>query len=480
MKPALFGFITSMILLVASAHALRLTDGVYFTVAPNSTAEVYFILPDDLGAGQGKADYFVTTDSNWSTDLTEQVITTEENNTVITPIRFFSSDKSEGDCSNYTVRISAPALSLSKTWSGGVCLSRRMDADIAKPGKDPATVLNSNIDLFSLGFDTYTKTGKPGEEVSIELFVQSQASLTIELSVESPFPLEQKTFVVTTSQSSQQKSLVLNASSVPAGTYDIKATGKARECSLDSCTRQASMRLIVSDSEPQESFSVSLFPDNIAIKRLEPVSYRFTIQNDYKEERMFAVSVEKSFDLDSSLILDSFTIPGLSEKVVSFTMTPRNHTGFYEIKATASSGGVDRPASAYLSVNEMVSDVYRNAEEIKSIANSSLDASIDRTVRNWYSSYSKNDGQNLTEYKSLQDALDSARKQALSSQSQNQTIPGKGGDVPQGGNQEDGQPPSNLLGILLIPALIGISIFAVLMLLRRGKKRKGGEFLELK
>ncbi len=475
MKSLLPVFILAFLMLAGCAHALRLTDGLYFTVAPNSTAEVYFILPDDLGAGQRKADYYITTDSNWSTDLTEQIITTEENNTVITPIRFFSLDKKEGDCSNYTVRISAPSLSLSRTWRGGVCLSKYMDVDIAKPGKDPGTVLNSNADIFSLGFATYSKTAKPGD-ISIELLLQSQASLTIDVNVDSGIPFEQKVFVVQTSPTSQYKTLLLNASNILSGTYDVKATGKARSCSLDSCTRQAPMRLVVSDSV-QEGFSVSLFPENLAIKKLEPVSYRLTIQNNYGEEKAFVVSVERPFDLDSSLVLDSFTVPGLSEKTVEFTVTPRNQTGFYEIKATTSSGGMDRLASSYLSVNEMVSDVYRSADDIKSLANSSLDASVDRTVRNWYSSYSKSDGQNLTEYKNLQDALDSARKQALSSQGQNQTEPGQGDDIP----QEEKEPESTPFnfGIILIPVALGMGVFLVLLLLRK-RKGSGQEFLELK
>src|SRR4030042_1490260 len=412
MKSLLPVFILAFLLLAGWSHALRLTDGLYFTVAPNSTAEVYFILPDDLGAGQRKGDYYITTDSHWSTDLTEQIITTEENNTVITPIRFFSLDKKEGDCSNYTVRISAPSLSLSRTWRGGVCLSKYMDVDIAKPGKDPGTVLNSNADIFSLGFATYSKTAKPGD-ISIELLLQSQASLTIDVNVDSGIPFEQKVFVVQTSPTSQYKTLLLNASNILSGTYDVKATGKARSCSLDSCTRQAPMRLVVSDSV-QEGFSVSPFPGNLA--------------------------------------------------------------RFYEIKATTSSGGMDRLASSYLSVNEMVSDVYRSADDIKSLANSSLDASVDRTVRNWYSSYSKSDGQNLTENKNIQDDRDSRRKRALSSQGQNQTEPGQGDDIPQ--EEEKPESPFNF-GIILIPVALGMGVFLVLLLLRK-RKGSGQEFLELK
>jgi len=462
----------SVLLLSGTAHALRLTDGLYFTVAPNSTGELYFILPDDVGAGPGKADYFITTLTNWPVDLTEQIVTTEENNTAIIPIKFYSSGMKEGECSNYTVSISAPSLKLSKTWKGGVCLSKYMDADISKKPGDAKSILNNNVDLFSVGFRTYTKNAMPAEAVPIEVLVQSQATLTIDVSLQSQASLSQKTFVVQTSQSSEYKGFIVNASALYSGNYDIIVTAKARNCSLASCTKQSSMRLAVSSLEPQESFAVSVFPENLAIKKLEPVTYSFTLQNNYKDEVNFIVNVEKPLDLDSSLVLGNFTVPGLSERTENFTVTPHNSTGFYEIKVRASAMWTERVASAYLSTNEMVSDVYRNADDVLAGANSSARASIDRKVGNWYNSYSKTEyGLNTTGYASLQEALDAARKQ---NQSQSvQTIPPEQ-EIP----SETPETKPNPLNWIIIPVTLGGIVFLILMLFRR-KKDKGGEFLEL-
>ena len=218
MKSLLPGFILAFLMLAGGSHALRLTDGLYFTVAPNSTGEVYFILPDDVGAGLGKADYFITTTTSWPVDLTEQTVATEENNTAIIPIKFYSSGKKEGDCSNYTVSISAPSLKLSKTWKGGVCLSKYMDVDISKAG-DAKSVLNGNVDLFSAGFQTYTKSAMPGETVQVEVLVQSQAILTIDLTLQSQASLDPKSFTVQTSQGSQYKSIIVNLSAPSAITH---------------------------------------------------------------------------------------------------------------------------------------------------------------------------------------------------------------------------------------------------------------------
>jgi hypothetical protein len=474
MRLLLLGLVLGLAALAGGAQALRLTDGLYFTVAPNSTQEVYFIVPDDVGAGPGKADYFITTSTGWPVDLTRQTVTTEENNTAIIPIRFLSSGKKEGDCSNYTISISAPGLKLSKSWKGGVCLSSYMDVDISDKGGDAKTTLNQNADLFSAGFRTYTKSAKPGEYVPIEIVVQSQASLTIDVTLDSRALLDQSSFEVQTGQGSGQKSLVVNASAPGSGSYDITLTAKARGCSLDSCTRQGSMRLLVSASEPQAGFAVFLFPENMDIKSLEPVQYAFTLQNSYKEEANFIVDVQTPPELESSLVLGNYTVPGLSERTVNFTVVPRNQTGFYEIRVRASLNDVEKIASAYLSTNEMVSDVYRSADEAWVVANSSVRAEIDSEVKSWYSSYSKDEyGTNTAGYASLQGALEEAREQGQ--EQAGQAKPPAPVYVPEDA-EEEAQP--NPLSWVLIPVLLGGIAFAIIMLFRRKQRTEDGEVLE--
>ncbi len=473
MRLLFLGIVLGLALLAGGAQALRLTDGLYFTVYPNSTQEVYFILPDDVGAGPGKADYFINTVTDWDMNLHQMTVKTEENNTVITPIKFYSSGKKEGDCSNYTITISAPSLKLSKSWKGGVCLSKYMDVDISSKAGDAKSILNDNVDLFSAGFRTYTKSARPGEAVPLEIMIQSQASLAIDVTLESRASLDNKSFLVFTNQSSEQKILLVNASAPTSGSYDITLTAKARNCSLASCTRQSSVRLLVSASEPQGGFAVSIFPENLAIKKLEPVSYAFTLQNNYKEEADFLVDVLAPPELDSSLVIGNFTVPGLSERTVNFTVTPRNQTGFYEIKVEARMNDSEKVAYAYLSTNEMVSDVYRNADEAWAGSNTATKASIDKSVKSWYSSYSKDEyGSNTAGYASLQDSLDAARKQNQSQASQ--SGPSTQAEIPEEG--QEAQP--NPLSWVLIPVLLGGIVFTVIMLFRRKQRVEDGEVLE--
>jgi hypothetical protein len=467
-KVSLCTFAVAVVLLFAPAQALKLTDGLYFTVLPNSTAEVYFILPDDVGAGMGKADYFITTASNWSTDLTQETQSTEENNTIIIPIRFFSSDKREGDCSNYTVSVSSPQLGISRSWRGGVCLSKYSDVDIVrKAAATPQAVLdtlNENADLFSVGFRAYEKTVTPGS-FSVELLLQSQAGLSIDITADSPL-LEKTSFFVQTGRAAELKTVLLEGNAASPGIYDIKVTAKARNCSLGSCTKQASMRLVVSDSAPKGGYSVSIFPENLDIKNLVPIPYSFTVQNNYGQEVSFLARLEKPLDLDSSFIVETLAIPALSETAVNFTVTPRNQTGLYEIKVIVSANDLEKEDSAYLSVNEMVSDVYRNADNVKSGANSSVKASVDSKVRSWYSSYSKSEyGSNTTAYSSVQDAIQSAKsvpEEEVTEENQTE-------------DADDQESQSNPLGIIVIPVVIGAGVLAALLFLR---KRKGKDSLD--
>ena len=464
MKLLLLSLALVLVLTVGSAQALRLTDGLYFTVAPNSTSEVYFILPDDVGEGLGgKADYYVMTTTTWpDMDLHESTISTEENNTVITPIRFGSRDNKVGNCSTYTITISAPSIQLSKKWSGGVCLSTYMDADVSAKGGDPASVLNSNVDLFSAAFTTNSKNARPSALVPIEIQVQSQATLTIDVTLQSQATLYTKSFVAQTGPASQRVSLMVNASAAAPGSYEITMTARARNCTLSSCTRQSSMVLVVSETA-QDGFAISLVPESLSIKDPAPVEFTFTLQNNYKEERIFSVNLEKPIDLDSTFISDYITLPALSEKAVEFTVTPRNQTGFYDMRIVAVSKSVEKYASAYLSVNEMASDVYRNADDAKDNASSATKASVDKAVKSWYSSYSKSDGSNTSGFLSLQEALDAAKKQ-------NQSGPGQTG--PQ--NNTDG-PGTTETGpnylIYLLAAAIPAAVIIAFLFLRKGKSR---------
>jgi len=471
MKSVLLGFALALFFVSGSAHALKLTDGLYFTVLPNSTAEVYFILPDDVGTGMGKADYFITTTAipDWDRDLTQRTISTDINNTAIIPIRFFTIGKSEGECSNYTMTIQAPSLGLSRSWKGGICVSKYMDVDIVTgPVSGPKEALNQNVDLFSLGFRTASKAVKPGENFSLELLVQSQASLTIDVSVASDVQLAQKSFMLQTGKGSGASTLMLAGTAGAAGTYQISATAKARGCTLGSCTKQVTMTLDVSDSGPKSGYSVSIFPENLAIKSLAPVIYSFTIQNNYQAEASFVTRVEKPYDLDSSFVIDTFAIPALSEKTVNFTVTPRNQTGFYEIKVIVNANDMEKVASAYLSTNEMVSDVYRSADEVRSQASTAVKAEVDSKVKTWYSSYTKSEyGSNMTAYASLQKDLESEKGQS------NQT------EIPENETGEEPAPASPL-GMIVIPVIIGVAVLFVLLFMRKRQGKEGDSLDSIK
>ena len=177
-----------------------------------------------------------------------------------------------------------------------------------------------------------------------------------------------------------------------------------------------------------------------------------------------------SGSMDSTFTVDYVTVPGLSEKTVEFTVTPRTQIAVYEIKLNVSAGFEEKSAEAYLKTNEMASDVYRNAEALGN-ANASAKASVDRTVKNWYSSYSSGDysAGTVSNYTKVQETIDEVKDSAPSSPAQDG----------QDGTDEGGQAPeSNPLGLIIIPVALGGVVLVVLLIFRRKQQNEDGEVLE--
>jgi hypothetical protein len=85
---------------------------------------------------------------------------------------------------------------------------------------------------------------------------------------------------------------------------------------------------------------------------------------------------------------------------------------------------------------------------------------VDRTVKSWYSSYSRSDGSNTTGFASLQEALDAAR-----SQNQSGAASEPSGNT-SSGTHEETKPTPNYL-IYLLPLILGGAVLVILLLLRK-------------
>jgi plastocyanin len=74
-----------------------------------------------------------------------------------------------------------------KTFQGGVCVSDRPDVDVvdssavSAAGGDAGTILNTNVDMFSVGFQMPSMEASAGETLTYTLFAESQAAVTLDL-----------------------------------------------------------------------------------------------------------------------------------------------------------------------------------------------------------------------------------------------------------------------------------------------------------
>jgi hypothetical protein len=478
MKKLLFlaMMIFSVLLFVQSAQAYRLTDGMYFAMANDTIKCIDVILPGDSGfAGIGEYEYTLTCSSNWS-DLTEQVVRTDENNTVRIPVCFSGFGKHDGECSPpFTIGISSFVLGIEEEWKGGVCISRYPDVDVsdAEPEDegDVRDILNDNFDLFDAGFSAERMYSEPGEPVVYTLLIESYASLTIDLSAESGIDISPGSETVQTSPENPRQRVHFTVSSPEQmGEYTFVVEARARNCNEGSfCTKTARGTLAVTADAPESGFSAYLFPRSINVKNLDTVLYTLTVQN-YGKAKVLSATMKTEpatttdfEDRDDVILLED------SNVTINFTVTPQGVSSLYEIEVTLTHEGLEKKASAFLSTNEMLTDAVRNGDGIKS-QDPGLSGDVNSAIDSWYSNYVSSDyGDGLDSYETLGDRLAGLRNQAVNA-TQPDVIPGSGPGPDAGGST--GSEGINWMWIAL-PVIIVIVILILFVLFR--KPEKAGE-----
>ncbi|UCD07868.1 MAG: hypothetical protein JSW41_02795, partial [Candidatus Aenigmatarchaeota archaeon] len=325
-----FVFLMCAVLLFQSSQAYRLTDNLYFAM-PNNTIEcIDLILPDDSGfMGMGEYEYKITCTSNWS-DLTEQIVRTDENNTVRIPLCFSGFGRSNGECSPpFTIGIYSSMLGIENNWSGGVCISKYPDFDIvdeeAEDEDDVWDIINGNVDLFDIGFSLGILYVEPEKIATYSLLVESYASLTIDLDVKNTVlsisPLSE---TVQTSSSNPYHKIDFTINT-PAqnGEYSFDVEANIRNCEGTFCRKVVKGILVVNDTLPETGVLVYLFPQNINVKNLDPVFFMLTIQN-YEKEKTFLTIINIDPDTPTNFPRGSVVVAKDSYKTIEFTVTPNN------------------------------------------------------------------------------------------------------------------------------------------------------------
>ncbi len=455
MKP--FLTLLAFIVLLPQASALQAGESLYISLPPEQVQCVQFQLPDDSGVfTSGLFDYELRSTAEWG-DLTEQTVTTDENNTVRVPMCFSSFGRSEGECSRtYSVSIASPDLDVSRSFGGGVCVSSIPDIDFVPasqdPPENPMDALNDNADIFSIGFlqeVVYTDSG----EATLALLAESYASVTLDIFAEG---LDPENMAVELSPKNPKQSIEFTKQ----GTGSVVVKARIRGCSGSHCYGEASAEVREKAGTELVGFSLSLLPRSLNVKRLDPVKYELVITN-YGQEAEFKVELALPEGMESPFSSQSLSIDG--SESIRFEVTPQKESAQYQLLAKVTSLGNSKQATAYLSTNELLTDALREAEEVKR-QNPDASGEVDEQLDSWYESYkSKAYGEELEEYEGFKSALESM-KPPTDQENQTRQTPAPSQPLPE-------EEPADYT-VLIITALVlaAVAVWAVVIRKRSGRK----------
>jgi hypothetical protein len=476
-----FGILIFLLVSLHSVQGYQLTDNMYFAM-PNNTIEcIEVTLPDDSGfLGMGEYEYIITSSSNWS-DLTEQIVRTDVNNTVTIPICFSGFGRSNGNCSPpFKIGIASVNLGIQNQWDGGICISRIPDVDISdeEPVDEESVreILDQNVDIFDIGFSPGRVYTEPDKNMTYSLLVQSQATLTMDLVISSPgLSVTPSSEIIHTSPSNPLQKLDLTVQIPPGdGEYMIEAEARIRNCEGIFCIRTVRGVVVVNESLPDAGFLLHIFPGNINIKNPGPVMYSLTIQN-YGKDRIFSVDISMTPDTattdlhtsDISMLADSF-------ETIEFSVTPQAVSTLYEIDVSIIYEGVEKKTSAVLSTNEMLTDAMRGADYLRDL-DPGLDGDVNSALNDWYNNYSTTDyGSELGDYATLRDAFhdleENAGQQGEQPPGDGVYVPGSGNGSDDNGDDHGSDGSSWLWTILPIIVIVVVVVIALVVVFKKSQK----------
>ena len=268
-----------------------LSDNLYLSLPNGTIGCVDIFLPDDIGVIlPEKIDYTVKMEPSplftWG-DVSEEMHTTDANNTVKTRVCFSTFNREIGECgAPFTLTISAkdrPDLP-ERTVRGGVCVSRYADLDTspAARGQNVSDVLNTRKDIFDMGLDRAVRYAEPGSTADYTLKLQSYAAQTFAVTIAGNVTASPAGTSLSTSPSAALREFNFSVTA-PGKDGDYVFTVKAgpRGCSGLYCEKVISGKLLVRKTIPKEAgWTVSAFPENINLKELRPIDIEVTVRNN--------------------------------------------------------------------------------------------------------------------------------------------------------------------------------------------------------
>ncbi len=479
----------------AALYGVR--DGQFISVQPGGIATVVVDLPMDAGMEAGEGFVYsleMTPDPNmtWSDFSYQSFRKVEDNNTASIAINFDTNGKKVGDCSSpYTLTLVVERMPkrVERIWSGGVCVSEWEDVDYVSGGigeepDDVMNTLNDHTDTFDMQLDPKTIKAMPGEIKEFTLTIGGSEPMDIQVSVaETNIPIEPLSASVSTSEEEPHQEIGFSLRAPQEeGDYTFSIEGKTSGCSGSYCTKTLTGRISVSGSPEEETgFSVTMFPENIDSRNLNPVTIRYTIKNNLDESREFGISLDiEPIGAGHTFEEESIEVGAKAMETNSFIFTPAEERKLYRITVTATSEGEESSFTSFVSTDEMVSDLLRERDDIWNDLSQADQTALGSQILDWRGDYKTADyEENMDGYSSLKETIDAAREDA-------QAEPPDDFDWDEYNeqfNEDSGDSGEGIdLTFILIAALMLFGLIGAYLLYRklssRGKEQ--GEFEEIK
>jgi len=382
MKLAFVTILLSLSLLSVSVHSLE--NNIYFSVSPYTEYTcVYVNLPQDLGLTSVDENLesiieAMKEESLW-VDTTYNKVVVNPGVLNRNPVCFYYPGKGEGDYSFYKVKVYSPGIGVSNEMSGGLCISEFNDVDSETEAGSQTNIcklLNDRADLFDLQFKHETSFADPGETVTKTIYLTSYAKLDIDLTIITNL---QSDFSSQTVSTSPERPLVTKSFKVKVpdneGEYLIILLAKVKGCGLTLCERDVESEIKAVRGFVNKGFVTTIVPKNINLKEAKETIYRLLITN-YDDSKAFTIETnsDPAVEIDPESITTN--VNKNKEKTITFKITPPlSDPSIYRLYFKVKTSEAEKMVNAYLTVGELLTDAYRESEDLE-------DRTTDPNIRN--------------------------------------------------------------------------------------------------
>ena len=359
--PLLFSIVFVSALFFSSVRAYSVS---YIALNPESEYCVTENFGDD-----GSGEYRLSVEDPgfpkepWA-DLHRAGFTASDSNPVVVPVCFSTHGRRIGQSVFLRFLVETPRRNTTHTYA--ICVSDEEGFNIADFSDHPCEAVSMNTDIFTLDLLEREIHAVPGETVTMTLLVSSDFETTVSLDRKSgPSMNIDETSVDLPGV--RTIDIEIDAPTTP-GDHEFTIAGEASDCDFSSCERTVTGVIHVG-TPAITGFRTELSPSTASTVGKQAAVFFLSIRN-FAEARNFTVTAETDSMLETPFTTRSVSLAADRSTALRIPVTPLSEGSMlHTLKVTVEDGsGAKRTEEATLSVDELVSDASRMAEDDSSLS----------------------------------------------------------------------------------------------------------------